>query len=907
MGKLWVRGLRDALGGRRAGAERRGERRTGQIRAEPLEPRVMLSSAPVAEGAEFRVNSNTAGSQELFPEAPHAVATDAAGDFVVTWSSAGQDGSSWGVFAQRYGADGAKRGSEFRVNQTISGSQWYPSVACADDGSFVVAWTSALQDGSGDGVYARRYSAAGLALGGEFRVNSTTASDQRHASVAVAAGGAFAVVWGGLAQAGGAGWDVYAQRYDAAGAKLGGEFRVNATTAGDQQFPAAAADDAGNLVVTWTAGGQDGSGTGVYARRYSAAGAAQGGEFRVNTTTAGDQQYARVAASGGGDFVVAWASAAQDGSGRGVYAQRYSAAGAKVGGEFQVNQVTAGEQFAPSVAADDRGGFVVAWTGAQDGDLFGVFARAYDAGGAPRGNEFRVNTTVAGNQVYASAASSAGGALAVVWESDGQDGSAFGVYGQRYAPPDTVAPTADIVDVAPDPRAGPVDAVTVVFSEPVTGVDRTDFTLTRNGGTNLITTSQAVASADGGKTWVVSGLAALTAADGTYLLTLKAAGTGIADLSGNPLAGGASDQWAADATRPTADVVDVSPDPRAGPVDSVTIRFSEHVSGVGAADLRLTRDGAPVNLLTAAQTLASADGQTYTLGNLAAVTTLPGVYTLTVVAAGSGTADGVGNPLAADASDTWTVLPPPARVVARHVFYGGSGFARLVTAAGGVSGDDAAIATDKAALLPGVKATFANYTSYPAGINGVMVDVAGLGTGVTRSDFAVRIGNTADAATWLIGARPASVTVRPGAGVNGSDRVTLTWADGTIRREWMQLTMLATAATRLAAPDVFYFGNLPGETGDDPTAAKVDAADVVGTRAAIGAGPAAVSSRYDFDRNGRVDARDMAVARGAVGGMPLQLLGSVAVPAAASAPARRGYRPTAATSVLFDADAGGAQ
>jgi hypothetical protein len=576
---------------------------------------------------------------------------------------------------------------------------------------------------------------------------------------------------------------------------------VNATTAGDQQYAAVAADDAGDFVVTWTAGGQDGSGTGVYARRYNAAGVAQGGEFRVNATTADDQQYGRVAADADGDFVVAWASAAQDGSGRGIYAQRFSAAGAKVGGEFQVNQVTAGEQFAPSVAADDGGGFVVTWTGAQDGDLFGVFARAYDAGGAARGGEFRVNTTVAGNQVYSSATAAPAGALAIVWESDGQDGSAFGVYGQRYAAPDTVAPTADVVDVTPDPRAGPVDSVTIQFSERVTGFDR--------------------------------------------------------------------------------------------------------------ADLRLTRDGGPVNLLTAAQTLVSADGQGYVLGNLAAVTALPGVYTLTLLAAGSGIIDAAGNALAANAADSWTVSPPPppATVVARHVFYHGSAFARGVATTGTTGDpDDAAIATDKAALLPGARATFANYTSYPAGINGVMVDVAGLGAGVTGADFAVRVGNSADTLTWVAGARPATVTVRPGAGVNGSDRLTLVWPDGAVRRQWMQLTVLATAATRLALPDVFYFGNLPGETGDDPAAAEVDAADVVLTREAIGGGPAGVTSRFDFDRNGRVDARDMAVVRGAVGGGPLQLIGPVALPGAQAAPAaRREYRPGGATSLLFDSDAGGAQ
>ncbi len=41
-------------------------------------------------------------------------------------------------------------------------------------GGFLVAWSSAGQDGSENGVYARRFDDTGAAQGGEFRVNSTT-------------------------------------------------------------------------------------------------------------------------------------------------------------------------------------------------------------------------------------------------------------------------------------------------------------------------------------------------------------------------------------------------------------------------------------------------------------------------------------------------------------------------------------------------------------------------------------------------------------------------------------------------------------------------------------------------------------------------------------------------------------
>jgi hypothetical protein len=74
------------------------------------------------------------------------------------------------------------------------------------------------------------------------------------------------------------------------------EFRVNTTTASDQYEPLVAALADGGYVVTWMSHYQDGSGLGVSAQRYGANGSAQGGEFRVNTTTAYDQCEPLVAA-----------------------------------------------------------------------------------------------------------------------------------------------------------------------------------------------------------------------------------------------------------------------------------------------------------------------------------------------------------------------------------------------------------------------------------------------------------------------------------------------------------------------------------------------------------------------------------------------------------------------------------
>jgi hypothetical protein len=107
-----------------------------------------------------------------------------------------------------------------------------------------------------------------------------------------------------------------------------------------------------------------------------------------------------------------------------------------------------------------------------------------------------------------------------------------------------------------------------------------------------------------------------------------------------------------DTTPPTADIVDVSPDPRITGVDAITVAFNEVVAGFDAADLALRRDGS-ANLLTAAQTLTSGDNRTWTLGNLAGLTSPLGAYSLTLTAAGSGITDVAGNPLTVDAADSW--------------------------------------------------------------------------------------------------------------------------------------------------------------------------------------------------------------------------------------------------------------
>ncbi|MCC6124992.1 MAG: hypothetical protein IT426_08525, partial [Pirellulales bacterium] len=222
-------------------------------------------------------------------------------------------------------------------------------------------------------------------------------------------------------------------------------------------------------------------------------------------------------------------------------------------------------------------------------------------------------------------------------------------------------------------------------------------------------------------------------------------------------------------------------------------------------------------------------------------------------------------------------------VVGRQIFYANSAFDN--PAAG--FGPDNAVALDKQPLLSGKAASFVNYTSYSRGINGIMIDIAGLADPIRFSiaDLEFRAGNDSNPAAWSSAPAPLSITVRLGAGQLGSDRIAILWADGAIKNNWLQITVKATAITGLTQPDVFYFGNAVGETGNDPENAVVDAADEYNIAShRTGVVPTNAANPYDINRDRIINATDMFLARSNVSGSnPLRLI-APGISASAAAP-----------------------
>ncbi|MGD9722888.1 MAG: hypothetical protein AB7O59_22250 [Pirellulales bacterium] len=214
--------------------------------------------------------------------------------------------------------------------------------------------------------------------------------------------------------------------------------------------------------------------------------------------------------------------------------------------------------------------------------------------------------------------------------------------------------------------------------------------------------------------------------------------------------------------------------------------------------------------------------------------------------------------------------PVGSTVAGRQLFYNQSAFDGNSSAIN--AADDGAIAPDKTAYLPGDGlATFANVSSYSKGINGIAIDLAGGGahSSITGNDFVFKVGANNTPGSWGAAPAPAAISVRTGAGVSGSDRVEITWANGAVKNTWLEVQVLATANTGLGAPDVFFFGNRIGDTGSPTATSFTTTTGDASTITAGGLGPAGgITNVRDIDRTNAITvAGDRSAALGNIGAL----------------------------------------
>lgn len=383
--------------------------------------------ATLTGSSEIGVNSYTAGDQRFSD-----VAALPDGGYVVVWDSRqGQDGDSYGIFGQRFDAQGNKVGTEFQVNNYSTSTQGWPQVASFPDGGFVVSWGSYGQTGVNSySVFARRFDANGVAVDTQdLQVSSTSATHQRYSHIAAKADGGFVVTWYSEKETGSEN-NVHSAVFDSTGAIVASP-SVPSVTPKDQRNGGVAVLANGDYVVTWRSW-HNGLAAGTYFKRFDANGTALTGDVTVLAGTASKKyKSTAVTALKDGGYAITLTRLRASNDHRLVITYVYNADNSYRTHFGVISTAESAEISAGDLVELADGSLVVTYR-KSDGNGTGVYWRRFDGNGNALSGETLLNDHTAGDQINPKVAALASGGFVATWPSNGQDGSGYGVYSKVF-------------------------------------------------------------------------------------------------------------------------------------------------------------------------------------------------------------------------------------------------------------------------------------------------------------------------------------------------------------------------------------------------------------------------------------------------------------------------------------------
>jgi hypothetical protein len=290
-----------------------------------------------------------------------AVASLPNNKFVVVWSSTYEDSVNYNLYGRIYNVDGTPHSSTFQVNTYTNGWQGkYSSVAGFSNSKILVIWGRERQNSTGSDIYGQWLEEDGNKLDLEFPISVDIPYPtywQDNPKIAVSDNNNYAISWQGDDASD---YGIYGQCFAANGTKVGSQFQVNTYTIAFQSRPSIAALSNESYVVIWDSEHQDGDpyyNCNIYGQRFDKSGNRIGGEFLVNTYTIDDQRHSAVTSLSNGDsFAVVWKND-QPGSSD-IYGQRFVSNGTKAGSEFRI-----GAGYNPSITNLSYDRFAVLWLG----------------------------------------------------------------------------------------------------------------------------------------------------------------------------------------------------------------------------------------------------------------------------------------------------------------------------------------------------------------------------------------------------------------------------------------------------------------------------------------------------------------------------------------------------------------
>lgn len=398
----------------------------------PFQPRVAVAAL---SDDEFQVNTTPLGIS-FYVDGP-AMAVDANGNYVVVWLNDRDSGHST-IYAQRFTAAAQPIGAEFAVSPIDSADESAPAVAMASNGNFVVVWSRREGDSGFFDIYGRRFDSSGNSLGDEFRVNSYTTDRQVDPAVAYVGTNSFVITWSSAGQDGD-GDGIVAQRFSLAGEPIGNEFQVNRATAGGQSAPTIAGRTDGSFLIAW----ETPSRNEVKAQFFDANGGYLGSELQVNSGGSRNGRPA-VAIDRNGNSIIVWLSFSEQAYM--VFGRLYSPQRLPLGNPFAVARDWVKRIGDVAVTSATSGGILVAWQSDNlDGNGANIFVRRFLADGSPYAEQFQVNLYTPNDQGLPTIAASSLNQFTVAWLSVGQGNGFANIWARAYAPPTNpvVTSTAD--------------------------------------------------------------------------------------------------------------------------------------------------------------------------------------------------------------------------------------------------------------------------------------------------------------------------------------------------------------------------------------------------------------------------------------------------------------------------------
>jgi hypothetical protein len=267
----------------------------------------LLDAAGTIVADDVAVSTDTAHEASAMPFAM----TD--GSFVVVWARARTDRGT-DIVARRIAPSGAM-GATIAVAVAEPSTRTRPHAVGLANGNFALSWLH-LEASGASNVHVRLFNAAGTPVTNELAFTSYVTADAAGARVVATPDGGFVVVWQAFdpGDARLATRPLLARFVDAAG-NVSDEIRVADSSADAPQVVPALAVRAsdGALAVAWSDRGAsgDGNGLGVRFRVLRADGSPCGDAVVANTTVAGDQFEASLAASANDAFLLSWTDASQ--------------------------------------------------------------------------------------------------------------------------------------------------------------------------------------------------------------------------------------------------------------------------------------------------------------------------------------------------------------------------------------------------------------------------------------------------------------------------------------------------------------------------------------------------------------------------------------------------------------------